>query len=119
MPPTLRIDAAAWLGDLRGGARSLGARPSGPPRAGETTARRDTWWAGPLATFLGLLAFLVYANYIVFFVPGYFEIRENKANFFARDNRVLAPYLAPFSSPLLFDAQSPHAVIHEAQPGWW
>ena len=83
------------------------------------TARRDAWWAGPLATFLGLLAFLIYANYIVFFVPGYFEIRENKADFFAPHNRAVAPYLAPFSSPLIFDAQSHHAWIEAKQPSWW
>src|SRR5947207_1018333 len=90
------------------------------PREGfGATTRRDAWWAGPLATFLGLLAFLIYANYIVFFVPGYFEIRANTDNFFARGNRVLAPYLAPFSSPLIYDAQSPHAWIHTDRPGWW
>lgn len=84
-----------------------------------TTARHDNWWAGPLATFLGLLAFLIYANYIVFFVPGYFEIRRATANFFEPHNPAVAPYLAPFSSPLIFDAQSHHAWITSARPGWW
>jgi hypothetical protein len=83
------------------------------------TTRRDAWWAGPLATFLGLLAFLIYANYIVFFVPGYFEIRQDKADFFKADNPPVAPYLAPFHSPLIYDAQSPHAWFHQAKPGWW
>jgi hypothetical protein len=83
------------------------------------TARRDAWWAYPLATFLGLLAFLIYANVIVFAVPGYFEIRQNKADFFALHNPAVAPYLAPFSSPLIFDAESHHAWIHSARPSWW
>src|SRR5919197_1031337 len=83
------------------------------------TARRDAWWAGPLATLLGLLAFLVYANYVVFFVPGYFEVRQDKADFFRPHNPAVAPYLAPFHSPLLYDEQSPHAWVHAARPGWW
>lgn len=84
-----------------------------------TTMRRDLWWAGPLVTFLGLLAFLIYANYIIFFVPGYFEIRANKSDFFAENNPVVAPYLAPFHAPLLFDAQSPHAWVKKEKPGFW
>ncbi|HEV3119192.1 MAG TPA: hypothetical protein VGY58_19210 [Gemmataceae bacterium] len=83
------------------------------------TARKDNWWAGPLATFLGLLAFLIYANVIVFFVPGYFEIRQDKTNFFKPDNPAVAPYIAPFHSPLLFDGQSHHAWIHADKPSWW
>jgi len=83
------------------------------------TSRRDAWWAGPLATLLGLLAFLIYANYIVFFVPGYFEVRQDKSNFFRPNNPAVAPYLAPFHSPLIYDAQSSHAWIHSARPGWW
>jgi hypothetical protein len=90
------------------------------PREGfGATTRRDAWWAGPLATFLGLLAFLIYATYIIFFVPGYFEIRVNAVDFFAPGNRVLAPYLAPFSSPLIYDIESPHAWIHAPKPSWW
>lgn len=83
------------------------------------TSRRDAWWLGPLLTLLGLLAFLVYANYIVFFVPGYFEIRKNTADFFAPDNPAVAPYLAPFHSPLIYDEQSPHRWITARQPSWW
>jgi hypothetical protein len=83
------------------------------------TARRDAWWAGPLATFLGLLAFLIYANVIVFFVPGYFEVRQDRDNFFKPNNPAVAPYLAPFHSPLIYDEQSSHAWIHAARPGWW
>jgi hypothetical protein len=83
------------------------------------TSRRDAWWAGPLATFLGLLAFLIYANYIVFFMPGYFEVREDTSDFFRPGNKVLSPYLAPFHSPLIYDAISPHAWFHMARPSWW
>src|SRR5438445_13324810 len=83
------------------------------------TARKDNWRAGPLATFLGLLAFLIYSTAVVFFVPGYFEIRQDKSNFSKPDNPAVAPYIAPFHSPLLFDAQSHHAWIHTARPGWW
>ncbi len=83
------------------------------------TSRRDAWWFGPLLTFLGLLAFLIYANVIVFAVPGYFEIRQDKSEFFKRNNPAVAPYLAPFHSPLIYDLQSPHAWIHKDKPGWW
>jgi len=91
-----------------------------PPAEGfGVTSRRDPWWVGPLATLLGLLAFLLYANYIVFFVPGYFEIRQDKSDFFKANNPAVAPYLAPFHSPLIYDPQSPHAWIHARRPGWW
>src|SRR5205807_6489531 len=92
------------------------------------TARRDPWWLGPLLTFLGLLAFLIYANLVVFFVPGYFEIRRDRPGsfptgrdnaFFKADNPTVAPYLAPFSSPLIYDEHSHHAWIHAARPSTW
>jgi hypothetical protein len=94
--------------------------PDASPRQGfGSTRRRDNWWVGPLLTFLGLLAFLVYANVIVFLVPGYFEIRQDRRDFFKPDNPPVAPYLAPFSAPLIYDAQSPHSWIKEDRPGWW
>jgi hypothetical protein len=102
--------------------------PPGQENHFGATARRDAWWLGPLLTFLGLLAFLIYANLIVFAVPGYFEIRRDKPGhfqtgrdevFFNDNNPSVAPYLAPFSSPLLYDAHSHHAWIHAAKPGWW
>lgn len=93
--------------------------PLGQEKAFGATARRDKWWLGPLLTFLGLSAFLVYANYVVLLVPGYFEIRKNKSDFFKTDNPAVAPYLAPFHAPLLYDAQSHHAWFHEKKPGWW
>jgi hypothetical protein len=90
------------------------AMPVSEERFGET-ARRDAWWAGPLATLLGLLAFVIYANFSLF-QGKYFEIRENRADFSGPD---VAPYLAPFYSPLIYDASSPHAWIHRARPDWW
>jgi hypothetical protein len=102
--------------------------PPGQEKTFGATARRDLWWLGPLLTFLGLLAFLIYANVIVFGVPGYFEVRENKPGhfqagrddvFFSEHNLSTAPYLAPFSAPLLYDAHSHHAWIHQAMPSWW
>ena len=70
------------------------------------TARKDLWWPGPLLTLLGLLAFLIYATVIVFFVPYYFEIRQDPQNFTRPNNPAVAPYIAPFHSPLIFDARS-------------
>jgi hypothetical protein len=102
--------------------------PPGQEKHFGATARRDAWWLGPLLTFLGLLAFLIYANVIVFAVPGYFEIRRDKPGtfatghdnvFFTERNPAVAPYLAPFSSPLIYDAQSPHSWIKQNVPPWW
>lgn len=90
------------------------------PREGfGATTRRDNWWGGPLLTFLGLLAFLIYANVIVFLVPGYFEVRQDRSDFFKANNPAVAPYLAPFHSPLIYDAQSPHAWFKQPRPNWW
>lgn len=92
-----------------------------PPAEGfGATMRRDLWWLGPLATFLGLLGFLIYANYIILFVPRYFEIRQNslgQADW--ESGRIVAPYLAPFHAPLLYDAHSSHAWFAEDKPTWW
>jgi hypothetical protein len=82
------------------------------------TARRDNWWVGPLATFLGLLAFVVYATWRAF-NGNWFEIRQNHENFNAPGNRAVAPYLSPFFSPLIYDAQSHHAWITQEKPSWW
>jgi hypothetical protein len=79
------------------------------------TERRDAWWLGPLATFLGLLAFVIYGNVVVF-QGKYFEIRQDKKEF---SGPVRFPYLAPFYAPLIFDKTSPHAWIHQDRPSWW
>jgi hypothetical protein len=78
------------------------------------TARNDAWWFGPLLTFLGLLAFVIYAT-VRAFMGDHFEIRQNKD--FTGD--AVAPYLSPFYSPLIYDGKSHHAWIKTDQPSWW
>jgi hypothetical protein len=65
------------------------------------TTRRDAWWAQPLAVFLGLSAFIVYATWAA--LQG--------------DHYEYGPYLSPFYSPLLF-GDSSHAWFGP-KPGWW
>lgn len=71
-----------------------------PRRFGET-ARRDRWWGQPLAVFLALGAFIVYATWAAF----------------QNDHFECGPYLSPFYSPLLF-GDSRHAWFGP-KPGWW
>src|SRR6188472_4072848 len=56
------------------------------------TARRDAWWAAPLAIFVGLSAFVVYATWAAFQGDHYFY----------------GPYLSPFYSPEILGS-SPHS----------
>jgi hypothetical protein len=49
------------------------------------TSRKDTWWLSPLATAIGLLAFIVYSTWAAF-QGEYYEY---------------GPYLSPFYSPLI------------------
>jgi hypothetical protein len=65
------------------------------------TMRRDAWWAAPLATFVVLAAFVVYATWAAF----------------QGDHYEYGPYLSPFYSPLLY-GDSPHSWFGP-QPGWW
>ncbi|PYS93352.1 MAG: hypothetical protein DMF50_13605 [Acidobacteria bacterium] len=73
------------------------------------TARTDRWWVGPLLTFAGLGAFVVYSTWAAFQGAYYYA----------------APYLSPFYSPLLFiDPSAPGAAPLEhawigAWPSWW
>ncbi len=64
------------------------------------TTRRDGWWIQPLAIFLGLSAFIVYANWAAFQGEHYHW----------------GPYLSPFYSPELF-GDSPHSLFG-ARPSW-
>lgn len=80
-----------------------------------STSRRDAWWAYPLATLIGLLIFIAYANFALF-QGKYFEIRQHRKDF---TGRPVAPYLAPFYSPLIYDETSPHAWIKAPRPSWW
>ena len=65
------------------------------------TSRRDFWWIQPLAVFLALSTFIVYATWAAF--------QGNHYEF--------GPYLSPFYSPLLF-GDGPHAWFGP-KPGWW
>jgi hypothetical protein len=68
------------------------------------TQRRDLWWVQPLAVFLGLSAFIVYANWAALQGNNYW-VQEHGAN-----------YLSPFYSPELF-GNSPHAWFG-TMPRW-
>ena len=68
------------------------------------TQRTDTWWLQPLAVFIGLGTFIVYATFRVF----------EGAHF------LYGPYLSPFYSPLLFGTDA-HTVTHSwfgMMPDW-
>ncbi len=78
-----------------GYAEALQRRPFG------ATSRQDAWWLQPLAIFLGLSTFIVYATWAAF---------QGK-------NYTWGPYLSPFYSPELFGS-SPHAWFGP-KPGWW
>ena len=71
------------------------------PRGFGQTARRDWWWLQPLAVFLGLSTFFVYANWAAFQGKYYYW----------------GPYLSPFYSPELF-GESPHSWFGP-KPAWW
>jgi hypothetical protein len=73
-------------------------RPQGPVG---WTARRDAWWVQPLATFVGLGAFVVYGTWAAFQGSHYES----------------GPYLSPFYSPLLF-GEGAHSWFGP-RPGWW
>src|SRR5262245_42661301 len=60
-----------------------------PERLG-ATARRDAWWVGPLATALGLGAFIVYATFRAIYNADYQVVRPDSAYI-----------LSPFFSPLI------------------
>lgn len=65
------------------------------------TSRRDAWYVTPLAVFLGLSSFIVYATWAAL----------QNAHYTA------GPYLSPFYSPELFGA-SPHAWFGPKPEGW-
>jgi hypothetical protein len=73
------------------------------PRGFGSTLRRDKWWAQPLATFVVLGAFVVYATWAAF-QGAHYEY---------------GPYLSPFYSPLLF-GEGPHSWFGPwTRPAWW
>jgi len=79
---------------------SIAPLPLVQRRFGET-ARRDAWWIQPLAVFLGLSAFLVYATWAAFQGEHYTH----------------GSYLSPFYSPEIFGS-SPHSLFGPP-PAWW
>ncbi len=86
------------------------------------TQRRDAWWFGPLLTFLGLTAFLVYGTWAAWQGNGY-EIRKVRGGerFHEKGNHAVAPYLSPFYAPLIYDPNgtSHHAWIKgDIRPSW-
>ncbi len=74
-----------------------------------STVRTDSWKRGPVLTFLGLSAFIVYATWAAFQGAHYY----------------VGPYLSPFYSPVLFvepSALGAAPVEHAwlgAWPAWW
>jgi len=65
------------------------------------TSRKDNWWVEPLLVFLGYSAFIVYANYAIFF--------PNCGNGLPCYEVPGTNYLSPMYSPLLFTSA----------PSWW
>lgn len=87
--------------------------PLRPRRGPFQTSRTDSWWSQPAAIFVGLLAFLVWANFRVFEANHYFSGHAA--------SNAATNYLTPFYSPLFFDqpgkASSGHA-LWSGKPSW-
>jgi len=75
-----------------------------PQRHFGQTSRRDTWWLQPIAVFLGLSTFLVYATWAAF-QSNHYWLADKGAN-----------YLSPLAEPE-FCGISPHAIV--PRPSWW
>jgi hypothetical protein len=74
------------------------------PRGFGETTRRDVWWSTPIAIFIGLSAFVVYATWAAFQNAHY----------------AYGPYLSPFYAPEIW-GDSPHAWFGPKPawiPGW-
>jgi hypothetical protein len=71
------------------------------PRGVLETSRRDQWWATPLAIFVGLSLFVIYATWAAFQNAYYTH----------------GPYLSPFYAPEIW-GDSPHAWFGP-KPAWW
>jgi hypothetical protein len=78
------------------------------------TQRKDGWWIEPLLVFLGFSAFIVYSTWAAL------EGRNFSANTTFLSGGLLANYISPMYSPLLFDMpgqHTGHAWFGEA-PAW-
>jgi hypothetical protein len=81
----------------------------GHPEGLNATMRTDRWWAAPLATAVGFIAFIVYTTWAA----------SQGQHYYA------SPYLSPYYSPVLFvDPSVPgHApmwhVWFSTWPTWW
>src|SRR5262245_9260700 len=71
------------------------------------TSRTDVWWLQPAAVFLGLFAFLVYANWAGWKGTDYFYHGNG------------AHYLSPFYSPLLYGEPGEPRWFAANRPSWW
>jgi hypothetical protein len=71
------------------------------PRGFGETSRKDQWWATPLAIFVGLSLFVIYATWAAFQNAHYHY----------------GPYLSPFYAPEIW-GDSPHAWFGP-KPDWW
>jgi hypothetical protein len=73
------------------------------------TLRTDSWRTGPILTFLGFMAFIIYSTWAALQADFYYA----------------APYLSPFYSPVLFASSAATAgvpldhAVFGAFPGWW
>jgi hypothetical protein len=75
--------------------------PLAPQRKFGETSRTDFWWVQPVAVFIGLSIFVVYATWAAF----------------QGDNYRFGNYLSPFYSPELYG--DPETAWFGGQPGWW
>lgn len=94
--------------------------PLPQPRSLAETSRQDRWWVQPLAVFLGLTAFLVYANWAAFQASNFFASAAHPTVSLFGGAKSVAHYLSPMYSPVLYDIPgmpSGHAWFGEA-PSW-
>jgi len=80
-----------------------GVNAPGRARVGVRTLRKDRWWLAPLATFLGLMVFVVYATFRAFQGAYYY----------------FEPYLSPFYSPCLTTDCVPGSSDFGQPISWW
>jgi hypothetical protein len=75
--------------------------PLAPRRGFGETSRKDKWWIQPIAVFIGLSIFVIYATWAAF----------------QGEHYRFGPYLSPLYSPELFG--DPEHAAFGGQPSWW